>query len=72
MGQVIVVFKVPDLTKWSRVADLEIVVYCTPIGRLRFLWLGPAGFVTGPFAGTSPYIDWFLETFYTHPRPWKN
>lgn len=59
-----------NLLAWRRIFELEQVVYRTPIGRLYFLWLGPAGFVTGPFAGTSPYLDWYMETFYVYKVNW--
>lgn len=59
-----------DLLQWPRVGELEDVAYLTPIGRLEFLWLGPAGFVSGPMAGSSPYLDWYLETFYVHRVNW--
>jgi hypothetical protein len=60
-----------NLLQWRRVLELELVAYRTPLGRLEFLWLGPAGFVTGPMAGTSPYLDWYLETFYVNLLPLK-
>lgn len=37
-------------------------------GLMGIPWLGPVGFI----GGMSPYLDWFLETFYYHYNNWVN
>lgn len=39
---------------------------------VRYIMIGPFydGNETLPGWGSSPYLDWFLETFYYHCRAW--
>lgn len=55
-----------DLLGSRQALRLEPVSYRTSLGRLHFLWLGPVGFI----GGTSPYLDFYLETFYVHRVNW--
>lgn len=57
---------VVDLLGSRQAGALEPVAYRTPLGTLRFLWLGPVGFI----GGTSPYLDFYLQTFYVHRTNW--